>query len=251
MLDSLPWLSTPEWPALAENELHIWRASLGISPELVHRFEKTLSATERERADKLLVPHARERFVAGRGILRDLLGAYLEADPGTVDFCSGDQGKPSLSPAHKSKIRFSVSHSQSMALFAITEGSEVGVDIEQVKTNFKGMEIASHFFSEDEIAGLAKLPPEAQVEAFFLCWTKKEAYVKARGQGLGIPLRSFTVNFAESKQLLPDEDGAVWSCYGLEPAPGFLGAVVVAGENWRVKCWEWCRETTTSLTRRT
>jgi len=99
------------------------------------------------------------------------------------------------------------------------------------------MEIASHFFSEEEIATLAKLPPEVQVSAFFSCWTKKEAYVKARGQGLSIPLRSFTVSFTDSKQLLKDEQGAVWSCFGLEPAPGFLGAVVVAGENWRVKSW--------------
>jgi 4'-phosphopantetheinyl transferase len=237
MLDFFPWLLTPKWPALAENELHLWRASLDISPELLDRFEKTLSTAEKDRADKFLVTHARERFIAGRGILRDLLAAYLEIEPRNVDFSYGDQGKPALSPTHKSEIRFSVSHSQSMALFAIGESSEVGVDIETVKTNFKGMEIASHFFSEEEIAALAKLPPEVQVSAFFSCWTKKEAYVKARGQGLSIPLRSFTVNFADSKQLLKDEQGAVWSCFGLEPAAGFLGAVVVAGENWRVKSW--------------
>jgi 4'-phosphopantetheinyl transferase len=126
-----------------------------------------------------------------------------------------------------------------MGLFAFARDGEVGVDIEQVKPDFKGMEIAAHFFSSEEIAALAKLPPELGVEAFFGCWTRKEAYVKARGQGLSIPLRSFTVSFADSKQLLRDETGAAWSCCALEPARGFAGAVVVAGENWSLKCREW------------
>src|SRR5258706_5298326 len=116
-----------------------------------------------------------------------------------------------------------------MALFGFASGYEVGVDIEQIKANFKGMEIASHFFSSEEIAALAKLPPELAVDAFFECWTRKEAYVKARGQGLSIPLRSFTVDFTGSKQVLQDERGALWSCCALEPGPGFAGALVAAG----------------------
>jgi phosphopantetheinyl transferase len=101
------------------------------------------------------------------------------------------------------------------------------------------MEIASHFFSEDEIAELKKLPPSVADQAFFGYWTRKEAYVKAQGEGLSIPLRSFTVDFAESEQLLQDEAGARWSCYALEPAVGFAGAVVAAGENWSLRFWEW------------
>src|SRR5260221_9930127 len=97
------------------------------------------------------------------------------------------------------------------------------------------MEIASHFFSEEEIAGLAKLPPKLADEAFFGYWTRKEAYVKAHGGGLSIPLRGFTVSVAESEQLLRDDAGARWSCYALEPAPGFAGAVVAAGGKWGLK----------------
>ena len=239
MTNSLPWMSALRLPALAQHELHVWRASLDVSPALSHRLESTLNADEKLRAEKFLVPQARQRFVAARGILRELVATYLEVEPTKVEFLYGPQGKPSLSPVHNSKICFSVSHSREMGLFAFADCGEVGVDIEQVKPDFKGMEIASHFFSSEEIAALAKLSPELGVEAFFRCWTRKEAYVKARGQGLSIPLRSFTVSFTDSKQLLRDETGAAWSCCALEPAPGFAGAVVAAGDNWSLQYWEW------------
>lgn len=239
MVNSLPWFSTRTPPALSEHELHVWRAAIDLPPVVLHRFESTLNANEKGRAEKFLVPQARQRFVSARGILRELLGTYLEIEPEKVEFRYGPQGKPSLSAVHNSQICFSVSHSQGVGLFAFANGCEVGVDVEQIKANFKGMEIASHFFSSEEIAALAKLPPEPATEAFFGCWTRKEAYVKARGQGLSIPLRSFTVRFEDSKQLLQDEEGAAWSCYALGPAAGFAGAVVAKGENWSLKYWEW------------
>jgi 4'-phosphopantetheinyl transferase len=239
MANSLLWLPAATVPVLADNELHVWRASLDLSPAVFQRVESTLDAHEKKRAEKFLVPQARERFVAARGILRELLGAYLELDPENVALSYGPQGKPSLLPAHNSKISFNVAHSQGMGLFVFASGREVGVDIERLRPDFRGMEIASHFFSEDEIAELKKLPQSLAEQAFFGCWTRKEAYVKAQGEGLSIPLRSFTVGFAESEQLLQDEAGARWSCYALEPAVGFAGAVVAAGENWSLRFWEW------------
>jgi 4'-phosphopantetheinyl transferase len=239
MANSLPWTPTSTPPALGQHELHVWRAALNVSPALTCRLESALNEDEKGRAEKFLVPQARDRFVASRGILRELLATYLEIEPEKVEFMYGPQGKPSLSPVYNSKVCFNISHSREMGLFAFASDAAVGVDIEQVKPDFKGMEIASRFFSSEEIAALAKLPPELGVEAFFECWTRKEAYVKARGQGLGIPLRSFTVSFAASEQLLRDETGAGWSCCALEPAPGFAGAVVAVGENWSLKCWEW------------
>ena len=239
MAASPAWSPAATLPALAENELHVWRASLDWSHAILSRLENTLNAQERKRAERFLVPHARDRFVVARGILRELLGAYLGLDAAEVTLSYGPQGKPFLSPEHNSRIRFSVSHSHEMGLFVFASGQEVGVDIEQVKTNFRGMEIASHFFSEEETAGLAKLPPKLAEEAFFGCWTRKEAYVKALGHGLSIPLRNFTVSFTEKKQLVPDEGGVLWSCYALEPAIGFTGAVVVAGQNWKLKYLEW------------
>jgi 4'-phosphopantetheinyl transferase len=154
----------------------------------------------------------------------------------------GLEGKPSLSPAHNSKICFNASHSDGMALFAFAKDQEVGVDIEFIEKEFRGMEIASHFFSKDEITALAKLPPNRIDEAFFGCWTRKEAYVKAHGRGLSTPLGSFTVEFTKNRQVLQDESGGRWSCYALEVAPGFASAVVAEGENWDVKYWEWSAE---------
>ena len=107
MANTLPRTRVAKRPALADDELHVWRASLDLFPELLHRVENTLNANEKERAGRFLVPQGRERFLAGRGILRDLLGMYLEIDPAKVELCYGPQGKPSLSSAHNSKICFS------------------------------------------------------------------------------------------------------------------------------------------------
>jgi 4'-phosphopantetheinyl transferase len=226
-------------PPLLKRELYVWRASLDLSLDVRKHLESTLSPDEKKRAEKFLVPRAREHFVAARGILRELLGAYLEVDADKVALDYAPEGKPKLSTEHNAKISFNVSHSHGVGLFAFARDQEIGVDIEYVKNEFRGMEIASHFFSEEEIAALAKLPPNQTDQAFFGCWTRKEAYVKAHGQGLSIPLRTFTVAFTQSMQVLRDEAGARWSCYALEPAPGFAGAVVAKGENWSVKYCEW------------
>lgn len=239
MANSLPWVPAATPPTLIDNELHVWRASLDLSSAVRERLQSRLNSEEKKRVEKLLIEKAREHFVAARGILRELLGAYLGVDAEKIAFRYGPEGKPSLSPEHNSRISFNVSHSNGMGLFVFANDREIGADIEYVKPDFRGMEIASRFFSEEESAALAKLPPQERDEAFFGCWTKKEAYVKAHGQGLSIPLRSFTVEFSKSKQVLQDEAGARWSCYALEAAPGFAAAVVAAGENWTVKCWEW------------
>jgi 4'-phosphopantetheinyl transferase len=242
MANSLPWVPATAPPTLADNELHVWRASLDLSSDVRERLQSTLTSDEKTRVERLLIEKAREHFVAARGILRELLGAYLGVDAREIAFRYGPEGKPSLSPEHNSKISFNVSHSNGMGLFVFANGQEIGVDIEYVKTDFRGMEIASRFFSQEESAALAKLPLGERDEAFFGCWTKKEAYVKAHGQGLSIPLDSFTVEFSKSKQVLRDEGGARWSCYALEVGPGFAAAVVAAGENWSVKSWEWPAE---------
>ena len=239
MGNSLPWVRAATPLTLADKELHVWRASLDLPPALLQRLAKTLRANENERAGKFLIARARERFVAARGILRQMSGMYLGLDPDKIDFRYGPQGKPSLLATHESKVSFSVSHSQAMGLFAFCGGGEVGVDIEEVKADFKGMQIASHFFSEIEIDKLAKLPPELVNEAFFECWTGKEAYVKARGEGLSLPLRNFTIRFSDREQVLRDETGRRWSCYALEPARGFAGAVVAEGEGWSLSYYDW------------
>jgi 4'-phosphopantetheinyl transferase len=163
---------------------------------------------------------------------------YLGLPPDKIEFGYGPNGKPSLSEMHKSNICFNVSHSQEMGLFAFARCGDLGVDIEEIKPDFKGEQIAAHFFSDEEIAGLAKLPPLLADKAFFQCWTGKEAYVKARGKGLSFPLRDFSIAFVNGEQVLQDEVGRQWSCYALEPGRGFAGAVVAAGEGWSLRHYE-------------
>ena len=240
MGNSLLWVRATTTPlTLADKELHVWRAPLDLPLATLQWMAAPLNASENERAGKFLIARVRERFIAARGILRQLLGMYLGLPPDKIEFRYGPQGKPSLSGSHNAKVAFSVSHSQGMGLFAFTSSGEVGVDIEEVKADFNGMQIASRFFSEQEIAELAKLPPELADQAFFECWTGKEAYVKARGEGLTLPLRDFSIRFVHGEQILRDEIGRAWSCYALEPAPGFAGAVVAAGEGWSVRHCEW------------
>lgn len=234
-------------PILLDNELHVWRARLDLSPTIRECLQSTLNHDEKQRAGRFLIPEARAHFVAARGILRELLGAYLELPAEKVALTYRPEGKPSLAPEHNSTLRFNVAHSNGVGLFAFAKDHEVGADIEHVKKDFRGMEIASHYFSSEEIAALAKLPPSAIDQAFFGCWTRKEAYVKAHGQGLSIPLRSFTVEFTTSEQVLQDEAGACWSCYAVEVAPGFAGAVVAEGKKWSVRYCEWTVEMKTAV----
>jgi 4'-phosphopantetheinyl transferase len=239
MISSVPWLRATTHPTLAEGELHVWRASLQVEPAVLTQFERHLNEVEVERAGKFLVPRAREYFVGARGFLRKLLGAYLMLEPGGVNFLYGPQGKPQLSTDHTSRLCFNVSHSDDVALFAFAIANEVGVDIERVRPDFGGMEIASHFFSEKEVVALREIPSHLADKAFFQVWTQKEAYVKAHGGGLSIPLRDFTVDFTRSEQVLGDITEAPWTCYALEPARGFAGAVVIEGEGQKLSCFEW------------
>jgi 4'-phosphopantetheinyl transferase len=248
MATYLPWVPAASPPTLTEKEIHVWRASLELSPAVLQRFRDILNSEEKARAERFLVSQARDHFLAARGILRELLGAYLGLNSAEITLSYGSQGKPILGGAHNSRICFNLSHSHGIGLFAFAQGGEVGVDIERVRAGFQGMQVASHFFSDAEIAALAELPPASAEESFFACWTRKEAYVKAHGEGLGIPLRSFTVEFCEAEQVIRDARGARWSCYALEPTTGFVGAVVVAGENWKLKLWEWSVEEEKILT---
>ena len=241
MAMAVPWFPESESLALGRGELHVWHGSLNL-PEALHcDLEARLTPEEQQRAAKFLTSQAREHFVAARGILRQLLGAYLGIRAEEVAFRYGPHGKPSLARGHDSRICFNASHSGGMGMLVFAEEREVGADLEQMRADAGGMEIAARFFSQEEKAELAKLPPELRNEAFFRCWTRKEAYVKARGEGMGIPLESFTVRFADDReQQMVDETGRRWSCYGIELPRGFTGAVVAAGQGWRLRQREWC-----------
>jgi len=186
----------------------------------------TLSSDERNRSARLRFEHDRRRFVVAHGVSRTLLGRYLGIPAGAVRFVYNAFGKPELSP-ELGRLKFNLSHSADLALIAIAEGAEIGVDVELIREQSDWAEIARCVFSAAEVDRLNRLPSHLYAKAFFRCWTKNEAYVKARGEGL-----------ATSSPVDRDGTGR-WSLYTLQPAPGYIGALVVEGRGGRLRQWRW------------
>jgi 4'-phosphopantetheinyl transferase len=179
-------------------------------------------------------------------VLRDILGRYLEVPPCELIFRYSAYGKPALvADVEDGRVRFNVSHSHEMALFAVTCDREVGVDIEFLGREIRGEEIAERFFSPRERATLRALPQEVKHQAFFNCWTRKEAYIKAHGEGLSLPLDQFDVSLApgEPAALLATRGDAReawrWSLQALTPGMGYIAALAVEGQSWQLACWQW------------
>lgn len=226
---------------LPETEIHIWRARLDCGRSLIQRMEETLAPDERERAGRFVFQPDRKRFIAARGILRELLGSYLGTSPAKIAFKYGSKGKPFL--AEKSGepgLEFNISHSRDIGLFAFTRGRRVGVDVEFMRADFGGEEIARRYFAEEEVLELQSLPPTSRETGFFLCWTRKEAYIKAHGDGLSIPLKSFHVSLTPDRPaILKIKDSVPWTLRSIDPGAGYAGAVVGEGKNWKLVCRDW------------
>lgn len=228
---------------LPADEVHVWQASLDRPESAVRRMARLLSADEIGRAERFVVDRVRRRFVLCRGMLRMILGRYTGLDPARLRF-HYDRGKPSL--AGDTDVRFNLSHTDGLALYAVTRGREVGVDVERVHPLARVERIAERFFSVPERAALRATPSERRLEAFFTCWTRKEAYVKARGDGLAHPLDRFAVSIApgEPPRLSAAGDGDVrevarWSIDAVPPAPGYVAALVALGSGWRLVSRSW------------
>jgi 4'-phosphopantetheinyl transferase len=249
MADPLIWSSPPKKLELPERELHIWRADLNLAPETLKRLALTLDNDEKARAARFHFARDRDHFTACRGILRELLGEYLGSSPASIEFSYGAYGKPAHRPGDsRPPIRFNVSHSSGRAVLAFARNCEIGIDLEPISPEFAGEEIAKRYFSAREVAELIALPVEMRPEGFSLCWTRKEAYVKARGLGLQIPLDSFSVSLTPNQpELLESEDSNRWSLRSFMPAPDFAAAIVhekihedVHGEeDFQLRCWDW------------
>ena len=219
---------------LLENQVRVWYRDLACeAPDLPALYE-ILSPDERERAERFRIPKAKYEFVLTRGTLRLLLGSALRQHPGAVRFEYSEHGKPALKASERSDLRFSVSHAEGMALFAFARNREVGVDIELVERSGDLNAIAQRFFSAREQETLRELSGSDSREAFFRCWTRKEAYLKARGKGLSIPLDQFDVSILkdEPAELLatrPDPaEAARWSLHELTIRPGYVAALALA-----------------------
>jgi 4'-phosphopantetheinyl transferase len=191
MNNSCVWSVAPVKLNLADGEIHVWRAPLDLDTEALERCASNLSIDEKVRASRFLFPRDRDYFMAARGILRELLAKYVACSPAELEFQYGQRGKPSIRTVNgQPPVRFNLSHSRGLAIYAFARSRELGIDLESIRTEFSGEDIAERHFSPRELDEWHRLTPESRTEAFFLCWTRKEAYVKARGEGLQIPLDS-------------------------------------------------------------
>ncbi len=240
------WNHPPEFLMLDYGEVHVWRATLDLPPSDVQALEQILAADERARANKFHFQKDRTHFVVARGILRAILGRYLSRDPRTLHFCYSQYGKPSLvSEACSDPLFFNVSHSHGMALYAISRTLNIGVDIEYMRMDIECEQIAVRFFSPYEVNMLLVVPKGVQHEAFFNCWTRKEAYIKGRGLGLSLDLNQFDVSLTpgEPAAILnireEGQDVSRWSLHALSPGPGYKAALAIEGHPSRIKCWQW------------
>jgi 4'-phosphopantetheinyl transferase len=228
---------------LEASEIHVWSASLDVP---VLRFWRVLSPDEKIRAEQYRFPDDVRSFIVRRGILRMLLGRYLNLAPGQIRLNYGKNGKPWVNePSMRRKIHFNLSHSEGLALYVFTFDDEIGVDIECVK-DIPGIDqIAELYFTSGERQDLSSLPESEKKEEFFNIWTRKEAVLKAVGDGLSGPAEEFEVLMAPagSERLLGTAGTPVpaswWSIYDLKPGPGYSAAFAMKKPPGRVICWEW------------
>jgi len=192
------WKTGPAQPAIWQNEVHIWRARLDMPWSWT--FDEALSLEDRTRADRFKFESDRRKFCAARASLRLILSRHLGVKPNRIQLETGEFGKPFVADKNLAQgLRFNLSHSHQLALISITREREVGVDIEFMRSDFVTEEVASHFFSPSEVAEFRSVSPELRTRSFFNCWTRKEAYIKARGEGLYCPLDQFDVSVAPDK----------------------------------------------------
>lgn len=231
-------------PDLPEDEVHVWRVDLEAIRGNESRWQRLLSPDELTRASRFHFPADRQRFTASRALLRMLLAGYVGSDPKDLTLSYSKKEKPFLGGDHAgSGVTFNVSHSGGIALLAFARSREIGIDVEQVRRDFDVEAIARRFFSAREQEDIAVLPNEEKFEAFFRCWTRKEAYVKATGDGLSLPLRQFDVSVEPGSHdalLATRPNGShagLWSLREAPAGPGYVAALCASGHDWRLREW--------------
>jgi 4'-phosphopantetheinyl transferase len=230
MISTITPIQSHKLSSLHDGEIHVWIAPLHHPEKTNQRLFVWLSDDERVRADRFRFEKDRSRFIVGRGILRQLLASYLDEEPQTIQFDYGEFGKPALL-SDASDLCFNLSHANEMAVYVISRGRKVGIDIEYIQPVPEMEQIARQFFSAKESDLLGNLRATQKLEAFFNCWTRKEAYIKAKGEGLSMPLHQFDVAF------LPDEparllatrcdplEASRWEMISFCPASNYIAAL--------------------------
>lgn len=240
------WPDPPLNPALAADEVHVWRIALERPIEEVQELQNLLASEEKSRADRFRFEKDRRRFVVVRGLLRVILARYLDLEPSQLRFVYSDYGKPALAPApDTSGLSFNLSHAHELALVAVTRDRHVGIDLEYMRPIPEVEQIAERFFSPQENEILRTFDDSEKLKAFYQFWTCKEAYIKARGEGLSIPLDRFQV-VPRPGQAAPvlsvegdPQEASRWSMRELMPGTCYVAALAVEGKGWRLAQWHY------------
>lgn len=241
------WTHPPGFLELKNNQADIWRVSLDRYPASAQWAESTLSADESERAARFYFEKDRHRYIFAHACLRDILSRYLQSEPGQMEFSTNNYGKPVLLP--NQEVDFNISHSGEYVLIAVARGHRVGVDVEHFRMNLEHDKIARRFFSQAENKEYGAIPHEQKVTAFFNCWTRKEAYIKAHGLGLSLPLDSFDVSLSPNEPAVlratrPDPtEVRKWTLFSLDVHPEHAGALAVEGRDLEFRYWDWDMQT--------
>jgi 4'-phosphopantetheinyl transferase len=224
---------------LNPHDVHLWYASLALTPIQEKEYTLFLSADEIARAERFHFPEHKRRYIAARAILRNILSQYISINPKKIQFSYSPQGKPFISDQ---RLQFNVSHSHDMAIYGFINHSAIGVDIERISDTYHDG-VAKRYFSAQEYQGLNQLPPEQRVVAFYRIWSRKEAVIKALGQGLSFPLASFSVPVEETFSMVEIEidfqGKSYWHLENVQVHPGYQAACVTAARvnNWIYREW--------------
>jgi 4'-phosphopantetheinyl transferase len=229
---------------LRVDEVHVWAAALEQSLGSVAALEGLLSLEERNRAQRFRFDRDRKRYVVAHGILRRILAGYRASDPRSLWFTTTKNGKPALSgESGPTALRFNLAHAEDVALIAVTLGRQIGVDVERVQPMAELDAIVESFFSSRERDTLRSMETAARQDAFYRCWTRKESYAKAVGDGLSVALREFDTMAPSASSVLPvfetDQARRRWTVNELLPAEGYVGAVAIDGPVRRLSAWQW------------
>jgi len=231
---------SPNYLTVEGNEVHVWRTSLDLTSTKVERLTQFLSPAELARAGRFHFERDRKHFVVARGCLRAILSHYLKIPAREIEFVYGDKGKPQLAASFRGTqpFYFNLAHSAGVAIYAVTRIGEIGIDLERIRPEFVGDEIANRFFSPGEVSRLNAMSKDQRPEAFFNCWTRKEAFIKAMGMGLSLPLDQFEVTLepGEPAQILHtswnEDEASRWSIKSIDAGRGYVAAVAISAHDW-------------------
>jgi 4'-phosphopantetheinyl transferase len=244
--EKLQWCRAIPGELIYSNDVHVWRASLDLTTVQSESLLVILSPDELARAGRLRFVKDQKKFVAARGILRMILGHYLGKKPIELRFEYSSYGKPILATnAGYDSLHFNLSHSDVIALYAISRGRNIGIDIERVQDNIEVEQVAGRFFSLGEISSLDSVDKKNRSGTFFQYWTRKEAFIKAKGEGISFPMENCDVSLMSAKNLSPiillgeNRENSSWYGQDLFPGHGYAAAIAVEGGDCDLSCWHY------------